>query len=113
MLPSFAREVITVERPGTKSDRGVMVPDWTVATVRTVGGCSVQPASTSRNFASARVLNVSDAWTLYAPPNADIRPGDRITCRAGVFETDGAAEAWDSPTGRVSNIQFSLRRWEG
>lgn len=113
MLPSFARESVTVSHPGTKTVRGVTVPDWTKATETTVTGCSVQPASTSRNFASARVLNIQDAFTLYAPPNAAIQPGDRVECSHGTFEVDGYPEPWTSPTGRVSHVQFTLRRWEG
>lgn len=113
MLPSFARETVTVIHPGTTTDRGTTVPDWSTATETPVTGCSVQPAGTSRNFASARVLSVQDAYTLYAPPGAPIAPGDRIRCKAGTFETDGAPEIWDSPTGRVTHVQWTLRRWEG
>lgn len=113
MLPSFARETITRIRPATKTSRGVAVPDWEHASSATIAGCSVQPAGSSRNFTSARVLALEDAYTLFAPPGADIRPGDRVACEAGTFETDGAPEIWKSPTGRVSHIQFTLRRWEG
>lgn len=113
MLPTFARETVTIIHPGTMADRGVTVPDWEHATRSTVAGCSVQPAGTSRTFASARVLNIQDAYTLYAPPGAPIVPGDRVECSAGRFETDGAPEIWTSPTGKVSHVQWTLRRWEG
>ena len=113
MLPSFARETVTITRPGTKTERGVAIPDWEHATCSKVAGCSVQPAGSSRNFTSARVLAIEDGYTLFAPPGADIRPGDRVTCEAGTFETDGAPEIWRSPTGLVSHIQFALARWEG
>lgn len=113
MLPSFAKQTVTVIRPGTKTARGVEVYDWTTATTHTVANVSVQPASTSRNFASARVLNIEDAHTLYANPGADIQPGDRIEANGKVYEIDGDVEIWTSPTGRVSNLQFTLRRWAG
>ena len=94
MLPTFARETVTIIHPGTMQDRGVIVPDWEHATRSTVAGCSVQPAGTSRTFASARVLNIQDAYTLYAPPGAPIVPGDRKVKNANFFpvKTIGKSE---------------------
>lgn len=113
MLPTFANQTVRIVRPGTKEVRGVPVFDWDNTTEHDVTKCSVQPASTSRNFASARVLNIQDAYTLYAQPGADIQAGDRVEVNGKTYSVDGDAEVWRSPTGRVSNVQFLLRRWEG
>lgn len=112
MLPSWAADTVTRIRPGTKEQRGSTVPDWTTATELEISGCSVQPAQTTLSQ-DGRVLGISDGYTCFFPPGADVKAGDRIRFSGEVFLIIGEPRAWNSPTGRVSNIQAQLERWAG
>lgn len=113
MLPSFANQSITRIRPGTKSSRGSTVPDWSADKVnkKTIGGCSVQPASTSLSQ-DGRVLGISDGWTAYLPEDADVKAGDHIEFDGETYEINGEPRKWTGPM-RTSHIQLNLNRWEG
>ncbi len=111
-IPSWASQSIIVIRPGVKEQRGSEVPDWENATRFTVGGCSVQPASTGLSQ-DGRVLGVFDGMTAYLPPGTDIREGDRVEFDGNVYTINGTPRLWQSPTGRASHVQVNLRRWEG
>ena len=112
MLPSFWRQTITRVRPGTKTVRGSAVPDWDNADKLTIGGCSVQPASTSLSQ-DGRVQGVSDGLTAYVPPTADIKAGDHILYNGGEYTITGDPLAWPSATGDLDHLQLNLMRWRG
>ena len=112
MLHSWCQDVVTVTRAPWKNTRGTKVRDWDNATEHTVCGCSVQPATTMRDFAD-RAEQVTDRWTLYAPPCADLATGDRITCNGQTYEIEGAPFKWKSPTGAVSHKHANLVKWSG
>jgi len=112
MLPSFANQTITIIKPGTKDERGSIVPDWEHPTKETtVTGCSVQPASTSLSL-DGRVLGMSDGWTAYLPEGTDVRAGDHIVFEGNTYEIQGEPRVWVAPFTR-SHIQLNLIRWEG
>lgn len=112
MLPSFCNDSVTVKRAALADSRGTKVLDWVHATSSTLNGCSVQPNTTSRDF-DGRTVQVTEDWTLYAPPGSDVKAGDRIEWNGLTFEIDGAPMAWKSPTGRVSHIWARLKEWRG
>ena len=112
MLPSFCNDTITVKRAALKDSRGTKVRDWANAVSNTLGGCSVQPTSTSRDF-DGRTTQVTEEWTLYAPPGSDLQAGDRIEWNSLTFEINGAVMPWKSPTGRVSHMWARLSEWSG
>lgn len=113
MLPSFMTQAITRVRPGKKTERGSAVPDWDNADSLVIGGCTVQPASTALSQ-DGRVQGVSDGYTVYAPPSADIAEGDRIILPDGKSYTiNGAPRSWPSATGTLSHMMLSLARWSG
>ena len=112
MLPSFCRDSITVKRASLKDSRGTKVLDWSNPQSTTVAGCSVQPNMTSRDF-DGRTIQVTEDWTLYAPPQSDIVAGDRIEWQGMTFEVNGAPMPWTSPTGRVSHVYARLSEWSG
>ena len=113
MLPSWFNESVTVERAPWDQVRGTTERDWASATTATVGGCHVQPSTTSQDLGELRAQAVETKATLYAPPGADVQTGDRITCAMGTFVVYGDPEPWRSPTGAVSHVQVRLAEWRG
>ena len=112
MLPSFCRDTVTRIRPGTKDSRGTKIPDWDNATLAEIKGCSMQPASTSLSE-DGRVLGITDTYTLFAPPDADIKAGDHIEFRSRTYEIDGDVRVQPSATGRLDHLNITLKRYEG
>lgn len=92
--------------------RGTQVRDWANADSFQLSNCSVQIAQTTRDF-DGRTLSVSEEWTLYAQPNADLLEGDRVEWRGLTFEVNGSLMPWTSPTGRVSHVVARLSEWRG
>ena len=112
MLPSFCKDTITVKRAALVDSRGTKVRDWANAASFAVNGCSVQPSTSSRDF-DGRTTQVTEEWTLYAPPGSDLQAGDRIEWNGLTFEINGAPMPWTSPTGRVSHVWARLNEWSG
>lgn len=112
MLPSWCTQSVTRIRPGQKTIRGSVVPDWDNATEEIITGCSVQPASTSLSE-DGRVLGIADGWTAYLPESADVIAGDHILFNGNVYEINGEPRVWQSPTGHNNHIMLNLRRFAG
>lgn len=112
MLPSFCNDTITRIRPGTIVRRGSVEPDWTTATTETISGCSLQPASTQLSQ-DVRVLGISDGYTAYLPPTADVLAGDKIRFDGNDYQINGEVRPWKSATGRITHLQANLVRWCG
>lgn len=111
MLPSFCNQTVTRIRPTTKTVRGSVVPDWENANSKEINGVSMQPASTSLST-DGRVLGISDRYTLFAPPIADIKAGDRIVFDAKTYEIDGDVRIQPSVLS-LDHIEITLRRYNG
>ena len=111
MLPNFMTQSVTRIRPTTKTVRGSDIPDWDHVTTLTIGGCSVQPASSDLSQ-DGRVLGIMDGMTCNMPPTADVREGDRIKFDGNVYTINGVPRVWPS-AGGLAHIQLNLRRWEG
>ena len=111
MLPTFCKDVVTRVRPATVKSRGSDIPDWANASKRGITGCSMQPASTSLSE-DGRVLGITDMYTLYAPPNADIEVGDHILYNGKEYEIDGDIRVYPGVL-RLAHIEVTLRRYNG
>lgn len=111
-LPSWFKQGVKRIRPGTKTVRGSDVPDWDSVSEESITGCSVQPSVTSLSQ-DGRVLGISDSYTLYMPPDADVQKGDKIMVGSDVFIVSGVPRLWYSPTGGLNNKQVTVERWEG
>lgn len=113
MLPYFCRQTITRIRPGTKTERGSEVPDWSpgAVSVLEIPGCSVQPVATSLSL-DGRVLGVSESFTAYIPENSDVKAGDHIEFDGDTFEINGEPKNWPGVF-NLSHMQLNLVRWEG
>lgn len=112
MLPSWFRQTVTRIRPGTKTSRGSAIPDWDHVSSATIKGCCIQPSTTDLSM-DGRVLGISESFTLYMPPNADVQEGDRIQYLDKTYVARGVPRPWFSPTGRLDNMQVQLERWSG
>ena len=111
MLPSFCKDTVTRIRPTTKDSRGSLVPDWDNADCLDIFDCSMQPATTTLST-DGRVLGVSDRYTLFAPPDADIEEGDRIEFNGKTYEIEGDVRVQPAAA-RLEHIQVTLRRYHG
>lgn len=111
MLPSFCKDVVTVERAGRTVSRGSTVLDWTQSTMRTIAGCSVQDGNTSLTL-DGHTLAVGEDATLYAPEGADVAAGDRVSFDGRTWVINGAPRIMRSATGAVSHIEAPLKAWE-
>ena len=111
-LPSFCRDTVEVLRAPLVASRGTQERDWSQAVAHDVVGCSVQFGSTSTDRGEPRDA-VSSSAVLYAPPGADVKAGDRVSCAHGEFSVEGEPMPRVSPTGAVSHVECSLARWEG
>ena len=109
---SWWKDSITRIRPGEKTVRGSVVPDWSNASELTITGCHGQPASTGLSE-DGRVLGIMQGITLYAPANADIKAGDRITYNGNTYEINGEVNVWPSATGALDHLVINLRRYSG
>ena len=110
---SFWNQSIKIIRPGTKTVRGSVVPDWEhTADPVTVSHCSVQPAATTLSE-DGRVLGLTDGLTVYVPSGTDVKAGDHIDVDGETYEINGVPRNWISPTGSVSNILLNLKRYSG
>lgn len=113
MLPSFCNQEITRVRPGQRTVRGSVIPDWSpeAVTELKIKGCSIQPATTSLTQ-DGRVLGINEALTAYLPEGSDVKAGDRIVFEGDTFTINGDPKAWPGARS-LSNIQLNLVRWEG
>lgn len=111
-LPSWFRQCVVRLRPEKKTVRGSEIPDWDRVSSLTIGGCSVQPNTTSLTE-DGRILGASESFTLYMPPDADVMEGDRIVYNNRTFVVSGIPRPWVSATGNLDNKQVILERWEG
>ena len=112
MVPiSFWTQSIVRLRPGTRTERGSEIYDWSDPDRLTINGCSVQPSSTSLSQ-DGRVEGVTDGLTVYGPVDADVRAGDRIEFAGAVYTILGDPLVWPG-VGRLAHIQLNLQRWRG
>lgn len=112
-LPTFCKDTVTVLRPGTKVQRGVSLPDWDHATPHVIHGCSLQEGASATDFGDAQRNAIASDAMLLAPPNADIKDGDRVLFDSRTWTVDGVPDSIKSPTGRVSHVRARLKEWRG
>ena len=111
MLPSFATETVTRLRPAVGTARGTTFRDWSNATSQSINGCCVQPDSTSSDFTDR--ANSVLTYTLWAPVDADVLKGDRITAQGRTFDVIGVPFKWYSPRGVCDHLTCRMTEWVG
>lgn len=112
MIPSFCKQTITRLRASKKDSRGSLVYDWTNPEELIIADCSVQPVSGIVSN-DGRVLAVNSTYMVYVNPNTDVHAGDRILYNNSIFSVDEEPQIWESPTGRVSSLQFNMTTYKG
>lgn len=112
MLPTWFRQTVTRLRATTRTVRGATVPDWSHPNSKDIEGCSVQPSSTSLSQ-DGRILGIAESFTVYMPPDADVKEGDRIVYEGNTYVVSGMTRPWVSATGALDNKQATIERWEG
>lgn len=113
MLPSFARQTITIRRAPLVTDHGAQVRDWDSDDVaeHSVAGCSVQPLTGQEILANRDTVQAQ--YRVYAPPGADVEATDHVTFGGDDYEVVGEPLRWPSPTGALDHVELLLNRWEG
>lgn len=110
MLPSFATQTITRQRPAMVDDgHGNRVPDWTSTTDVVIPGCSVQPGATAEDNANRDGVLIH--WTVYAPSTVDVQADDAVVYEGTRYAVNGNPARWGS--GILNHVSIQLRRWEG
>ncbi len=112
MIASFCTQTVTVERPRMTPSRGSEVADWSRPEVFEVPGCSVQPGAfeTERD---GRAANVQGGARMWAPPDADVRLGDRVHALGETWSVEAAPPAWPAGAGQLAHREIALRLWKG
>lgn len=111
MLPSFCTHEVTVIRPKYVDVRGTEEPDFSDPTEMPVTGCLVTFSATKADRDGRLAVEVTA--TLHAPPDADIRPGDRVRYDSAVYELLGEPLRHRSPTGAIDYVECEMARWSG
>jgi hypothetical protein len=109
---SFARLTIVRLRYPKRTDRGVEVVDYAAAPDElSIDRCWFEPTS-SAEVNDGRAA-VSTGYTVDAPPTADIRSSDHLRIAGAEHEVDGQPLLLPSPTGALSSMRVTTKRWEG
>lgn len=110
MLVSFATQTVTRLRPSFTDDgHGNMMPDWDTPDTLDIPGCSVQPGLSQEDRVNRDASLV--AYTVWAPPTADVHALDRVQFAGTVFEVDGEPQRW--MVGFLNHTKLFLKRWDG
>ena len=113
MLPSFAVQTVTVVTPHvTLDNRNLEVRSYEEsagATRRQVYGCVLNP-STSQETTFGRDTITGD-YQLLLPPADPIGARDAVEVDGDLYVIVGEVGHWKSPTGAVSHVAVTLRRW--
>lgn len=116
MLPSWAKDIITVLHAPMIDERGTQIRDWDHAEKHVIIGCSVQPSTTSTAFDAnpPRENQVYSQYIVYLPATAQYPvSGDRIEWNGDVFSIQGKPMIWNSPTGHLSHKVIYMKHFEG
>ena len=107
-LPTFATQTVTVIRPGSTTDHGVAVFDWTDAPEHDIDGCTVQPVAGAVNRVGRD--EVASRALLVAPSGADIQVSDRVRVGGTTFDIEDLRVF---ETGVLDHVEANLVKVEG
>jgi len=111
-MSTIRRDSVTVVNPGSKSERGVTVPDWSSAVSTIEGRWRVQPAGGSDVNTLGRQGLVSE-FRGFGPASSVVEAQSRVISKDVTYEVVGPVENWPSPTGSLDHIEIALKRVEG
>lgn len=114
MIPSFARQTVTIINPGVAVEWGHEVADFTDPTETTVVCVWESPTAVTLTAMGAGDAAVGTR-VVYVNPGAPVTGHSRLRFPddpSHVWEVVGAPAVNESPTGAASNVQVTCRRWE-
>lgn len=111
MRLSFADKTVTILRPATTLEWGQEVVDWDNPEEIEVPGCTDYALSGVEQVQGVDV--VAGCRMLFMPEGTDVRGTDRIRRFGQIWEIIGDPALQESPTGRISNVEVLLKRWDG
>jgi len=110
---------VTINRPGTRTDRyGTVLPDPDTATTTTTTGwvttrgSAATSAATREPVDAGRLYAVTTDLILYLPSGTDIAHNDTVTIDTVTYQVDGTPNAAWSPRGE-HHIEANLTRADG
>lgn len=112
MMPTFARDTVTIKRAPLVDERGTKVRDYARAESHKIAGCSFQPVQSATTWTDPRQA-VTVKANLYLPAASDIAEGDLVEFEGATYAIDGVPTSWRSPSGRVDHMQAALIDWRG
>lgn len=110
MMPSWARDTVTIHRAPLVDERGTQVRDYDKAETHEIRRCSFQHANSQTTWNDPRQA-VTVKANLWLPSGSDIAEGDLVEFEGTKYAIDGAPHPWRSPSGRVDHIQCALIDW--
>jgi len=111
MLLTRWHQTIVRVRPGTKTERGSVIPDWSNPDRLTIDGCLFNPNATMLDQ-DGRVLGIRSGASVAAPCDSDIKAGDRIEFGGVTYTIDGEPMVWNN-VGQLNHMTVNLQRWQG
>lgn len=108
---SWAEDTILVEEPVWVSERGKQVATYPGTDVTEVGGCSVQPGTSSSDRDGRD--NVIYGLLVIAPPGTRVSRHAKVTACGQDWKIEGVPAQWPSPTGALAHVELQLIDWEG
>lgn len=110
MPSSFANETITRRRYPTVRDHGADVVDRSASPDELpIEGCWLEPFEGVEDN-NGRQTNAY-GWRVAAPYEADVLSSDFIVYQGVEYEVSTAVQRVPSPTRRLRQSLFSIRRW--
>jgi hypothetical protein len=106
---NLGEHTITIVRPPTPGPNGDPLPGTGTST--DVGGCSVQPR-TSTETTDGRDTIIT-GLIAYIPAGADIQPTDTIRFKGASYAVDGDPGYWDDLAAAPDHVEVLLRRVSG
>jgi hypothetical protein len=110
-LPTFARQKLRVQMPGTRLVHGSEVDDWQAPTERVIPGCMAVPADTDE--VETNRTSVRTGYIIYLPSRYDIDPRERVDIAGTWYSVQGDALPIPSPSGGNSHKRLHAEKWRG
>ncbi len=116
MVRRLGKDAFEIIEPGTTTDHGNDVDDWTEspagpATVTVVRDSYVELSVTAEDLVNRH--QTLAAGTVFAPAGTQLSNRARIRFAGTTYEIDGLAFEMHSYSGAIDHVPIPIKRWEG